>query len=305
MRCDFVFLCFVKWIVVIFVLNSCAGMAQVLDNSNGEAFTDHPFFNEEFIRENHLKRLKGYYVYKKQGDIMRDTKYEYVYNFDEDGHLVSTYETRPDDGSLDTSWNIYEYTNKGLLGVHRKTEQEGFTSTHYTYDSLGRVVAEEFTRDYTDSTGFGIARSLGFNKERMTYADYDKQTKRTRYNSDDLPYLDEYWNYNDLGYLVERIERIKMTSTIYTYTYEYNEKGKLSAIRKSSNQQEGYLEEMLFRYDELGNLIEKHLYRNGVFTTDIQIIYNSKSKLLATVITRQVSTGFMIILRFKDYEFYD
>ena len=38
---------------------------------------------------------------------------------------------------------------------------------------------------------------------------------------------------------------------------------------------------------------------------DIQILYNSKSKLLASVITRQVSTGFMMIIRFKDYEFYD
>ncbi len=271
----------------------------------GEAFTDKPFFNETFVKENKLKRLEGYFVYKKQGELMRDTKYKYSYEFDREGHLISTFETRKDDGTKDTTWNQYEYDALNNLIVHRKTDSEGFTSVHYDYDSLGRVIYEEYTRDYIDSSSNMISRSLTFNQERSTYADFDKQTKRTRYNNYDLPYLDEFFNYNELGYLVERTERIKMTSTIYTYSYEYNEQGKLAAIRKASNRQEGYMEEMLFKYDELGNLIEKHLYKNGVFTTDIQIIYNSKSRLLATVITRQVSTGFMMILRFKNYEFFD
>ena len=294
-----------NWIACIFLFFALNAPAQVLDNRNGEAFTDHPFFNEAFIRENRLKRLDGYYVYKKSGELMQETRYHYVYDFDRDGHLVSTYETRPNGKSLDTLWNLYEYTAEGNLMVHHKTEEQGLTSKHYSYDSLGRVVALEFTRDYKDSANAGVARSLAFNRERIEYFNYGQQTKSTRYNSDNLPYLDEFWNYNELGYLVERSERIKMTSTVYTYTYEYNEKGKLAAIRKASNLQEGYLEEYLFKYDELNNLIEKHLYRNGVFTTDIQIIYNSKSKLLATVITRQVSTGFMTILRFKEYDFYD
>ena len=96
-----------------------------------------------------------------------------------------------------------------------------------------------------------------------------------------------------------------MTSQVYTYDYAYNEKGKLASIKKTSNTQEGVLEEFKFKYDELGNLVEKHIYRNGVFTTDIQFIYNSKTKLLATVMTKQVSTGFLMILRFKDYSFYN
>ena len=294
-----------KWIVCFFVLIVGVSYAQVLDNRSGDAFTDRPFFNESFIKQNKLKRLQGSFVYKKQGELMRETKFKYTYDFDREGHLISTFETRTDDGTVDTTWNYYEYDQANNLTIHRKTDLEGFSSIHYGYDSLGRVISEEYMRDFVDTGTNVVCRSLSFNKESIKYMDFDKQTKSTRFNSYDLPYLDEYINYNDLGYLVERIERIKMTSTVYTYTYEYNEQGKLSAIRKSSNRQEGFLEELLFRYDELGNLIEKHIYKNGVFTTDIQIIYNSKSKLLATVITRQVSTGFMMILRFKDYEFFD
>jgi len=95
-----------------------------------------------------------------------------------------------------------------------------------------------------------------------------------------------------------------MTSSVYTYSHEYNDKGKLSAIKKTSNRASGILEEMTFKYDDLGNLLEKRIYRNGEFTTDIQIIYNSKTKLLSAVLTKQVSTGFMTIIRFKNYEFF-
>lgn len=276
--------------------------AQVLDNRMGEAFTDKPFFNEAFVKQNRLKQLNGTYTYKNQGGAMRETTFKHVYEFDENGRLISTYETRTDDGTKDTSWNIYGYDERGFLSLHRKTDEDGFTAIRYTNDANGRVIKEEFVREI-DSNG-RIIQVLAFNEERIEYMEYDQQLKRTRYNNYNLPYLDEFFNYNDLGYLVSREERIKMTSSIYTYTHEYNDKGKLAAIKKTSNRSEGILEEMTFKYDELGNLLEKRIYRDGVFTTDIQIIYNSKTKLLSAVLTKQVSTGFMTIVRFADYEFF-
>lgn len=298
-------ICPVKKLLIFCLLLAFQGHAQMLDNREGLAFSDEPFFNEDFIRENKIKRFEGYFVYKKSGQLMQETDYKNVYEFDRSGHLISSYETKPSGKKLDTLQNLYEYNEDGLLIVHRKTDEDGFNSQHFTYDNQGRQIAFEYTRDYKDSSSNGIARSLAFNRERMEYFDYGGQLKCTRYNSENLPYLDEFWTYNELGYLVERVERIKMTSTTYTYTYEYNEKGKLAAIRKKSNLQEGYIEEFIFDYDELDNLKEKHLYKNGEFTTDYQFIYNSQSKLLSSVIVRQVSTGFMTIIRFKHVDFYD
>tara|TARA_B110000285_G_scaffold64223_1_gene73850 strand:- start:347 stop:1228 length:882 start_codon:yes stop_codon:yes gene_type:complete len=291
-------------LLILFILFSFFGFGQVLDNRNGDAFTDKPFFNQKFIFENQIKKLSGYYVYKKKGESMKATKYKYVYNFNKSGDLASTFETCPDDGTKDTIWNIYEYNAQNNLAVHKKTDQDGFTSVYYEYDSLDRVVSEEFKREIASDEDTSI-RYLTFNKERLKYADFEGQTKRTRYNNYDLPYLDEFWNYNELGYIVERTERIKMTSDIYTYAYSYNEKGKLASIGKSSNSQDELIEELRFKYDELGNLLEKSIYKKGVFTTDIQIIYNSKSKLVSSIITRQVSTGFLMILRFNEFEFFN
>lgn len=293
----------VKQICFLLIVISCSLQAQVLDNRMGDAFTDKPFFNKDFIKENKVKKLNGSFTYKKSGEVMRATEFKYVYEFDREGRLKASYETRTDDGTVDTTWNLYYYNEAGLLEKHRKTDKEGYLTTIYGYDTLGRVISEEIKREI-DSNGI-IVRTLNFSKEHLEYQDYPNQTRRTRYNNYNLPYLEESFTYNEEGYLIERIERIKMTSTVYTYLHEYNEKGLLSAIRKMSNRENGFMEEWLFEYDEYGNLIEKHINKNGIFTTDIQIIYNSKSKLVSSVITRQVSTNFMLILRFLDYEFFD
>lgn len=282
---------------------SIFSFGQVLDNRNGEAFTEKPFFNQEFIKENKIKEIKGEFSYMKTGKGLVPMKYYSSYSFDSQGHLVESYETRPDDGSEDTTFNFYFYNESDLLELHRSTQKEGLLAIHYAYDSLDRCVRKEFKRDI-DSNG-QIIRSLAFNKERFEYSDYDKQLKRTYYNNYDLPYMDEFFNYNELGYLMERIERIKMTSTVYTYKHEYNEMGKLSAIRKISNKSEVPVEEMEFSYDELGNLIEKLIYRNGILKTNIQIIYNAKTHLLESVITTEEATGFMMVCRYRDYQFFD
>lgn len=278
-------------------------ISQVLDNRNGEAFTDRPFFNEKFIKDNNLKSLNGYFIYKKKGGSMKPTKFKYVYQFDRYGHLISSFESRSDNGAVNEIWNIYNYNEQNDLTFHRKKNGEGYNTIQYIYDNKGRVIQENYMREIDSNNQ--IIRTLKFNHETIKYNESHLQTNCTRYNNYGLPYLDESWKYNEDGYLIEHLEKIKMTSSIHTDIYEYNEQGYLSAIRKKSNQKEGYLEELLFKYDELGNLIEKQVYKNGVFITDIQILYNSKSKLLASVITRQVSTGFMMIIRFKDYEFYD
>lgn len=282
---------------------SIVSFGQVLDNRSGDAFTDQPFFNESFVKENKIKQIKGEFSYMKTGRGLVPMKYYSSYTFDREGHLVESYETRPDDGSEDTTFNYYVYNDSDLLKLHRSSVKEGLLAVHFTYDSLDRLVLKEFKRDI-DSNG-QIVRSLSFNKERIAYFDYGKQLKRTYYNNYDLPYMDEFFNYNEMGYLIERIERIKMTSTVYTYKYEYNEMGKLAAIRKTSNQSEIPVEEMEFSYDDLGNLTEKLIYRNGVLKTNIQIIYNAKTLLLESVITTEEATGFMMVCRYRDYQFYD
>ena len=130
------FFCIVKYIIFISIIfNSLVSQAQVLDNRKGLAFTDKPFFNVDFIKKNKLKKLKGTFTYKKQGEMMRPTEYKYVYEFNRSGQLISTFETRTDDGTLDTTWNKYFYDDKkfspilgfdGLVGLEYRANEIPF-----------------------------------------------------------------------------------------------------------------------------------------------------------------------------------
>jgi len=275
----------------------------MLDNRYGTAFTDKPFFNEQFIRENRVHFLNGQFTYKKPGEVMRATEYRYVYEFDSLGRLVSTYETRQDDGTKDTTWNIYLYNEKNLLIEHKEGDGKGFTSTTYEFDDQGRVTRESYVREYVDSSGHSQRTIL--NSESMRYVYGDNQIKKTIYNSYDLPYMDEFSYFNELGYLTERVNRLIMTPEVDTYKYEYNEKGFISSIRGYHLGQENPFEDTRYEYDEHGNLLKKHIYRNGVFITEIELIFNEKSKLLSYVLTNDVATNFIMILGFKDYVFYE
>lgn len=286
---------------------SWTASAQLLDNSKGTAFTDVPFFNESFIRNNHLKSLKGTYTFKKMGDIMRQTNYVYVYEFDSLGRLSQSYETRKSEAGKDTMVLAYGYDRAGRLEFIRRKDGNGFLSTHYAYDSLGRKTREEFRRDI-DSTGSLLhpqfERSTVLNFETMAYQDYPGQQKMIVSNNYGFPYLEETSYFNADQYLLEKEERLKMTSQTIRHTYEYNQRGWISKISSVSLQDAGNNQELRFRYDEQGNLIEKHIYKNGVFTTDIQVIYNLQTGLLTSILTREVSSNFISILRFEGYQYF-
>ena len=275
----------------------------MLDNRYGSAFTDKPFFNTDFIRANKVNKLNGKFTYKKPGDMMRETQYMYVYEFDSLGRLNASFETRKDDGTVDTTWNVYVYNETNQLIEHKRGDGKGFTSTGFEYDEKGNQTKESYIREYIDS--LGIAQRTVLNSETMKYEYYDLQVKKTVYNNYDLPYKYELIKYNELGYLVEREERLIMTMSVTTIKYTYNDKGYIASISSFEGSNTIPTEEAIYLYDDFGNLLEKHLYRNGVFTTEFEMIYNDKSKLLSYVLTRDVATNFIMILGLKDYEFFN
>jgi YD repeat-containing protein len=276
--------------------------AQVLDNSKGEAFTNKPFFNKTFVAGNKIKSIKGRFNYKKSGQAMYPTEYFYAYNFNPKGQLISSYETRKDDGSADTTWNEYIYDEQGLLIEHKQGNSGSKTSTIYRLDEKNRVVSEEYLTESIDSTGKKSVVLM--NTETMTYENYGLQQKKIVSNSYGLPYKTVMSYYDESGYLLEQEERFSRTSNFNKLLHAYNEKGFLSSISTFQKGITDPVEEMRFKYDEYGNITEKHWYKNGIFTTDTQIIYNQQSKLMTAVIIRDVSTDFLMVIRFGEYEYY-
>ncbi len=291
------------FIIISFLLNFGL-FAQMIENQEGIAFSDVPFFNTEFIKKNKIKSLKGSYSFKKAGDIIRSTPYQCEYEFNSEGFLIAYYETNFVNGKKDTIHNLYEYDTYGNLIKHLKKDQAGYQTYIYTHNKEHQIIGIENHREVLNEKN-EVEKSIYFNKERIEYHKYEKQLKKITYNNHDLPYLEEILYYDSLGYLIETSKKYKMTSSINSKKFEYNEKGYLAAVRKTSNVNGIYDEEWLFKYDELGNIIEKHIYKNSKFISDVQIIYNLDTKLLSSILFRDVETNFIKILRFQKVTFFE
>lgn len=273
---------------------------QVLNNVEGDAFTDKPFFNEQFIQLNKIKSIKAQFNYKKTRQAIIEQNFYYVYNFDKNGKLISTYETKQDDGTKDTTWNVYLYNDRGLMMEHKKGDARGKTSNVFVYDGQD-MIRQEFWTESLDSNG--TSNRLLFNSENIEHSTYLNQKKKKYFNSYNLPYMEETEYYDSLGYLSSTERRMIMTNTLLKKKYYYNDKGYLAKKEIFDNSKEP-TETYEFSYDVFGNLSQTYYYKKGVFTTDTQIVYNEKSKLISAVIIREVATDFIMILRFNQYEYY-
>ena len=290
-------------VVLYMVLISAVGFSQMLDNSNGYAFTDQPFFNPTFIKANKIDKVRGKYIVRKPGNSFTRTKYIQEYVFDAKGQLRSQQETFPDDGSSDTTATHYLYTKNGLLKQIRKRTLDGFIQTDLIYDSLGRVIKEILSKLYFESNG--TSRTTMLNNETYKYINLELQSRRVSFNSYGKPFLEEIFYEDEDGYLIQKKDILKMTSKCFIHEYEYNDNGYLASIRKRKDKSEVILEEIKFNYDEFGNLSEKHIFNKGEHITDIQIIYNNKTGLLSSIVTRSMTTGILAILQFKEYTYFE
>jgi len=180
-------------------------------NLEGNAFTDLPYFDVNFIRVNKIKSVSGNYSIKKDGDMIRNTNDIFEYKFDSLGYLISTFETKTVDSKTDTLMNFYEYTSDGKISLHRKSEYGGISSFHYRYDSLNRLIYVENRRDVLGDSG-KVLQSFLINNESMKYFPIESGWKKVIYNNYNLPYLEETEKRNPDGYLIETTQRMRMAS---------------------------------------------------------------------------------------------
>jgi hypothetical protein len=276
----------------------------MINNLSGDAFTDKPFFDRDFIKRNRIKSLEGYYSRKKDGDVVKPTNDFFKYTFDANGNLTSTFQVKSDLGKKDTSVNYYVYNQKNLLIIHRKTEGGGLTAYHYEYDSLNRIISIEQKRDILNLNG-EVLSSISINKETMKYFKIQTGNKKVTYNNYGLPYMDEYESWDSDGYKLEEVQKLRMGSTEYKKKFFYNEKGLLSTYAIHYNNSEKPVQEVQFKYDNFGNLIERKSFKEGIFIGELQIIYDNKTQLLGSTIEKLAVDNFMVILRYKEIQFYN
>lgn len=279
----------------------------MLNNSLGEAFTDAPFFNRDYIKENQIKRISGNFMHKKRGDILRETELERVYEFDTLGRLIKKYETIKAENGYDTNLVQYEYTKNNQLKTIRKSDKFGFNAIHYEYDERKRVVTEEIREHLNQNENrlnFKLDQKHIIAIETSTYQNFEGQEKRTCFNSYGQPYRDEISYFGENRNLTSKVDRLLSTSGIKETKYFYNEKSWLDSIVIINNQVSNSQKSFSFLYDQYGNLDTKNIYKNSDYTSQIQLIYDKKTLRLDYILTRQIANNYISILKLNNYETY-
>jgi hypothetical protein len=280
---------------------------QMLDNSKGEAFGDLPFFNQDFIRRNKIKQITGAHSAKRQGELINDTDLKSVYEFDSLGRLIHHYETVFDKKEFDTLLTAYIYDASGAITSIRTVGNGGTSSLRYVRDSLHRVSEKSFVKEI-DTSGSILDNEPELitiiNSEFMKYDSVPLELRCKYSNSYGFSYMDKSWYYHPEGYLLREEERLRMTNGLTILSYAYNERGYISSISTDLNADGAPEKQLAFTYDEMGNLLEKKVYKNNDFLYEVQIIYNSKTGLMSSIFTRDIKTGFISIYRFNKYAYW-
>jgi YD repeat-containing protein len=295
-----------KYILIstLFLLLSYEGEAQLLLNQEGEAFTDQPFFNADMIRSNHIKTIEGNYSTKKPGEVIHESTDWVRYRFDENGQLIESLDIRTVNKKKDTVLHQFFYDRQGALSAQRKSENGGYTKLVYDYDSLHRIRELNTYREVYNYRTNEVSQSILINTEYYQYSMLGNIQTRTKLNNYHLPYLDEISRYNQDGYLIERKFLYHMSGIEHHMEYGYDAHGLLSLKAHFNEKDDVADEEWKYRYDAYGNVMEAHFYRYGQFQKDLQVIFDTKTQLLGSTIMRDVSTNFLLILRFTKYTYF-
>lgn len=297
-----------KLIIAIFILSFTAVNGQILDNSSCEAFTDEPFFNINFIKENKVKSIHGEISTKKKLSSIKTRGLITHYDFDENGILTQQYQTTLKSASLvDTTIVTYLYDDKNQLITKRRNDSYGFYSYNYTYDSTGQIASEKYCRDENaneSKSDFKLGKQFVIVSENYENEWVSaKELRRKYFNNYGRPYQELVFRWDDRGYLIEEETTLLLNSKKNKTSYSYNEKGLVLKKEQSSNVTGNSTLVHEYEYDEVGNLINIDEYRNGQHITKREIIYNA-NMLMDAIIIMDVATEYMSIIRYK-YNFYE
>jgi hypothetical protein len=285
-------------LVFLFCILNFLSVAQFFDNREGNAYSFQPCYNNQFIKTAKIKSIRGKYTFKKAGEKMVEMPYSHEIKFDSLGRLIFIHETLKLNQEIDTQHYEYSYTNSGQVQYIRYKNSDGYTIKEFRYDSLNRIIEEN---NFIEAA---IGNKVFLSGEKTNYQLQNGQLVKIFFNSYQLPYAYEQDEFDEDGYLLSRTTTFKMTQDKKIIHYNYNEKGYLSRIYTSYSNNENKSEEILFNYDKIGNLIEKNIFKNGIHITEVQFVYSSKTGVYSSIITRDVASNFMRILRFEKCTYY-
>lgn len=278
--------------------------AQIVDNASGIAVLDELGFNEAFIRANKIKSITGEKSVKRESDIIRSSNEIVNYHFDRVGRLVQIEKIRrPGQSSAEINSTIFRYDTEGNLLDKIIADISGATSYSYRYNEKGQVISETCTRMKSPRDTLlpiGPDRTEIYT-EYFSYTPLDSGEKKITYNSYRKPYKEEFFWYDELGYLKEHTQRYLMNNKRSKTTYSYNERGLLEQKVIITDLSATDSTTLNYTYDDAGNLLALHEYQNGLQKRRVEFMYTPSNWTLDARLTKVEETQLIRIVRYNTF----
>jgi len=287
--------------LIIFLL-PIISFTQLIDNSRAFVFNDDPFFNTLFIKNNKIKSIHGVISTKKELSAIKKTNLVFHFDFNENGELIKQYNSVKRHNKTDTTFTMYLYSNSGDLITKRTNDAHGFYSYNYEYDQNALLIKKTYCRDENASGNrynFKLGKQYTIINESYSYSKQENKLIKNTFNNNGRIYEKHESLYDSLGYLKELSKRLLINNKRSSINYEYNEHGLLKSVSAFKNNNETPITKVNYRYDDHGNLTYIDEYKEGVHILHKELLYEPSTFLLKTLITQDVATNFIKIIKFK------
>src|SRR5690606_34724298 len=163
---------------------------------------------------------------------MRERKERHLYRFDEEGRIIYSNNSFGQPGTgRDTASTIFEYDAQGRQVKRLRNDLAGHFAYTVEHDEQGRPVRETYTRianlgpdRYQLIPGAGTEIS----DEHFRYETVnDTVWKKIHLNSLGLPFREQWFTKDKLGYLRSVEDRYLISARRSLSTFRYDEKGRL------------------------------------------------------------------------------
>ena len=225
-------------------------------------------FNDRFIERNRIAAIVGQRMVKPESRPMHDLPEKHVYRFDEQGRMVYSNHSygRPGSG-LDTASATFTFNASGQVTRQLRNDLAGYFAYDLLRDTQGRVVRETYSRVENlgvDRYQFQQGAVTEISDEHFAYAQVsDTVLRKTVSNSMGLPYREQHWTSDRLGYLRSIEDRYLVNNRRARITFSYDERGRLVERVEQPDLAQPRTTKRTWTYDAAGNVTSADLYHDS------------------------------------------
>ncbi len=293
-----------RLLTLLLLLHGATAQAQALLILPDVADPDALHFNERFIIRNRVANITGERMVKHDGQPIRTEATRYLYRFDMQGHMTYSNNSFGNPGTgRDTASVTYTYDSAGHVAGRLCNDLAGHFSYRTQNDAEGRPVRETYSRIEnlgTDRYDLKPGATTEISDEHFHYTTINDTTwRKTYYNHLDLPYREQTFTRNKLGYLLRIEDRYIISERRSQSSFTYDEGGRLASRTDQRDLARPELVRRTWAYDAAGNVISADLWHGDRQKHHEEFMYEEQTMLLKARLRRDLDTGIINVIRYR------